>query len=873
MTLPAGTRLGPYEIRGLIGSGGMGEVYRGHDSKLARPVAVKVLPPELASDRRRLDRFETEARTVSALNHPNIVTVYDVGSDDGTSFIAMELVEGRTLRELLNGGPLPLKRLLPLAAQVADGLARAHAAGVVHRDLKPENLMITRDGYVKILDFGLAKLARADFEVSREAGHPTVTRRTEAGTILGTVGYMSPEQASGEPADFRSDQFSFGAIVYEMATGRRAFDRPTDAQTLSAIIEAEPEPLAAAAPRAPANLAWVVERCLAKDPEDRYGSTKDLARDLAAIRDQTSGASSGAGVAPPAGRRLRLSRAGLAVAGVAVASVVALAFFAGRQLQARLDRSRPPPRQTTLTFRRGFLTGARFAPDGHTIVYSASWDGRPSNIFTTRVGSTESRSIFENAVLLAVSSKGELAISIDCGPYGIACMGTLARVPLAGGAPREVLHAVTSADWSPDGGELAAAIWGRVEYPIGKVLYQNKSGFVSSVRVSPDGDLVAFVDHPGRDSERGLVSVVDRAGRKRVLSDEWATGPILWSPSGKEVFYSRWGAREKKGTDLSGHTRSVPLVPGLDDVSGDGLFLDSGEAENYRGVVMASHPGESPERNLSWLGRSVAADISRDGEHVLLYDEVDAAGRSEQQIFTTFLQGTDGSDVIAVGEGRALALSPDKEWALVARRSPDEHLVLLPIGAGEPRRLPGGSVLHRRASFFPDGKRIVFTGEDRQTGRQFVGATYVQDLQGGAPKQVGPAGFIGGVASPDGLSVAGSLGGIVVYPADGGGAGRTIAGSLAYDLPIQWSADGRMLYVKADQPEPPLTIYRLDIATGRREIWKRLAPPDITGFLRYGPRMRGAGYAVAPDGRSYVYTYFTDQSRLVLTEVGRNWWK
>jgi eukaryotic-like serine/threonine-protein kinase len=875
MTLPAGTRLGPYEIRGLLGSGGMGEVYRGRDTKLARAVAIKVLPSELASDRRRLDRFETEARTVSALNHPNIVTVYDVGSDDGTSFIAMELVEGRTLRELLNGGPLPLKKLLPLAAQVADGLARAHAAGVVHRDLKPENLMITRDGYVKILDFGLAKLARAEFEASRNAGHPTVTRRTEAGTVLGTVGYMSPEQASGEPADFRSDQFSFGAIVYEMATGRRAFDRPTDAQTLSAIIEAEPEPLAAAAPRAPANLAWVVERCLAKDPEDRYGSTKDLARDLAAIRDQTSGASSGAGVAPPAGRRLRLSRAGLAVAGVAVASAIALAFFAGRQVQARLDRSRPPPRQTTLTFRRGFLTGARFAPDGQTIVYSAAWDGRPSNIFSTRVGSTESRSLFENAVLLAISSKGELAISIDCGPSGIACMGTLARVPLAGGAPREVQHAVTSADWSPGGGELAVAIWGRVEYPIGKVLYQNKLGFVSSLRVSPDGNLVAFVDHPRRDSERGLLSVVDRAGRKRVLSDEWTAGPILWSPSGDEVFYSRWGAREKKGADLSGHTRSVPWVPGLDDVSGAGLFLDSGaQAENYQGVVMASRPGESPERNVSWLGRSVAADISRDGEHVLLYDEVGAPGRPEQEIFTTFLQGTDGSDVIAVGEGRALALSPDKEWALVARRSPDEHLLLLPIGAGEPHRLPGAGLLYRRASFFPDGKRIVFTGADRQ-GDTHLGVSYVQDLPGGAPKQVGPTGFLATVVSPDGLSVAGGQGesGIFVHRVDGGGAGQKIAGSLAYDLPIQWSADGRVLYVKAQQPEPPLTIYRLDVTTGRREIWKRLAPPDMTGFLRYGPRMRGPGYAVAPDGRSYVYTYFTDQSRLVLTEVGRNWWK
>ncbi|HEX4438594.1 MAG TPA: serine/threonine-protein kinase, partial [Thermoanaerobaculia bacterium] len=251
MTLAAGTRFGSYEVRGPLGSGGMGEVYCARDEKLGREVAIKVLPSQLASDRRRLDRFETEARTVSALNHPNIVTVYEVGSIDGTSYIAMELIEGKTLRQVLGGGAVPLKKLLAIATQAADGLSRAHSAGIVHRDLKPENVMITRDGFVKILDFGLAKLARPDFEPAAGGAPGTVTRRTEAGTILGTVGYMSPEQASGEPADFRSDQFSLGAILYEMATGARAFDRPTEAQTLASVIESEPERLAAAAPRLP----------------------------------------------------------------------------------------------------------------------------------------------------------------------------------------------------------------------------------------------------------------------------------------------------------------------------------------------------------------------------------------------------------------------------------------------------------------------------------------------------------------------------------------------------------------------------------------------------------------------------------------------
>ena len=522
MTLPAGKRLVSYEIVRPIGAGGMGEVYRARDTKLSRDVAIKVLPAELARDTERLLRFEKEARTASGLSHPNIVTIYEIGQAEGTSFIAMELVEGRTLKDLLAAGPVPLKKLLAIAAQTADGLAKAHAAGIVHRDLKPENLMVTRDGFVKILDFGLAKLAGVGFESSEGPQRPTVSRLTEAGTVLGTVGYMSPEQASGEPVDFRSDQFSFGSILYEMASGRRAFERPTPAQTLSAIIETEPEPLAGVAPKIQTNLTWIVERCLAKDPEDRYGSTKDLARDLAAMRDHSSGVSA-AGVEPPAPRALRLSRAALAAAAVSAAGLMVLVFLAGERLQARRDRDASPPKRTTLTFRKGFVNRARFVPDGQTIVYSASWDGRPSEIFTTRVGSTESRPLgLPPAAILAVSSKGEMALSLDCVPHRHPCVGTLALAPLAGGAPRQVSSNVGSADWSPDGRELAASFGTRLEYPIGKVLHET-GAFLSSVRVSPGGDLVAFVDHPTLDSNWGFLSVADRTGKVRVLTREWAT--------------------------------------------------------------------------------------------------------------------------------------------------------------------------------------------------------------------------------------------------------------------------------------------------------------------------------------------------------------
>ena len=870
MTLPTGTRLSGYEIVRPIGAGGMGEVYRARDTKLGRDVAIKVLPAELASDKRRLERFEKEARASSALNHPSIVTVYDIGADNGTSFIAMELIDGKTLREILEAGPVPMKRLLPLAAQASDGLAKAHAAGIVHRDLKPENLMVTRDGFVKILDFGLAKLSPSSFEAAGGAER-TMTRVTEAGTILGTVGYMSPEQASGQPADFRSDQFSFGSILYEMATGKRAFHRSTDAQTLSAIIESDPEPLASSAPKLPTGVLWVVERCLAKDPEDRYGSTKDLARDLAMLRDQSSGASA-PGVAPPERRRVRLSKAGLALAALAVIGLAALAFLVGQRAQARTDRRMPPPKRMTLTFRRGFLTGARFAPDGQSIVYSAAWDGKPSAIFTTRVGSTVSRPLgIENAAIYAVSSTGEMALAVDCNTWRQRCHGTLALAPLAGGAPREVLQDVVSADWSPDGKDLAVlrGVGASVEYPIGKVLYQTQ-GYLSSIRVSPDGERVAFVEHPRLDSSRGILTVVDRAGKAQVLAREWLrVQSILWSPKGDEVFYSRWGSREIRGASLSGRIRIAPWIPSLDDVSREGLFLDTGVfLDNFRSVILGGS-ADGPEINLSWLTSSTSADLSPDGEQLLFYEEGVNLERPDQEVFTTYLRGTDGSDAIPLGEGRALALSPDKAWALVVRQNPQPHLALLSAGAEEPKTLPSASDLlyYRRAAFFPDGKRILFLAVTKEGGWR----SFIQDLAGGPPKQFGEDSRWATVVSPDGRDIlGGEEGTLEIYPVDGGRP-RPLRGGVDGDIPFQWSSDGK-IYVRGTE-DLPLTLYRIDPATGRRERWKELAPAERTGFLSYAPTMVGLGVSISRDGRTYAYSYLTDMNRLVLIDVGPDWWK
>ena len=288
MLLSAGVKLGPYEIRTLLGAGGMGEVYLARDTKLDRDVALKLLPAAVTQDPERLRRFEQEARSASALNHPAIVAVYDLGQSEGQPYISMEFVDGQTLRDILAPGPLQTRRALQIAAQIADGLAKAHDLGIVHRDLKPENVMVSNDGFAKILDFGLAKLVAGDVESSGSIAETVTAQGTRPGTVMGTVGYMSPEQASGRPADNRSDQFSFGVVLYEMLTGRRAFNQSTAVETMSAIIRDDPPAIGQLAPSIPVPVRWIVERCLAKAPADRYGSTRDLARDLASARDHFS---------------------------------------------------------------------------------------------------------------------------------------------------------------------------------------------------------------------------------------------------------------------------------------------------------------------------------------------------------------------------------------------------------------------------------------------------------------------------------------------------------------------------------------------------------------------------------------------------------
>ena len=393
MPLSAGTRLGPYEILASIGAGGMGEVYRARDARLGREVALKILPVAFASDPDRVRRFEQEGRAAAALNHPNIVVIYDAGREGGVFYVATELLEGETLRERLAGSALPVRKALDYAIQTARGLAAAHAKGITHRDLKPENLFLTKDGLVKILDFGLAKQAGVKSTGTRPTELATQPIETDPGKVLGTVGYMSPEQVRGQAADARSDLFSLGVVLYEMVAGKRAFAGDSAVEAMSAILKQEPPDLDAALPP---GLDRTIRRCLEKKPEDRFESARDLAFALESISGTTTGTSE---------RKTQIQHVQgphytRAIALTAGACLLLGAVFVAGQRMART----PSPSFQRITYRRGFVDNGRFANGGRTIAYSASWDGNHSRVYSTQAENAEFRDLgIENGRLFAVS--------------------------------------------------------------------------------------------------------------------------------------------------------------------------------------------------------------------------------------------------------------------------------------------------------------------------------------------------------------------------------------------------------------------------------------------------------------------------------------
>ena len=862
--LTPGGRVGPYEIVASLGAGGMGEVYRARDPRLGREVAIKVLSTATPLSTAQLRRFELEARAAGALNHPNVLGVHDVGDHDGAPYLVLELLEGETLRQRLRAGALPPRKTLDYALQIARGLGAAHERGIVHRDLKPENLFLTRDGRLKILDFGLAKLTHPSDGSQSRSYHGT-----SPGTVMGTVGYMAPEQVRAEPADHRADLFAFGAILYEMLTGTRAFAADSAVETLNAILKEEPPPLSATTKALPPALERIVRHCLEKNPEERFQSARDLAFDLESVASDSAPSQPAHAARHTRPRRaLWFSLGG----GILAAAGLAAAFWLGQRTSVAIStpaiaaESARPPRFRRMSFRSGWVGAAKFAPDGNTIVYSGGFEGRPIELYSTRPESPESRPLgLRWTNVASIAANGDMAVLVyKQAPSRSADTPTLARVPLAGGAPREVLERVSHADWIPGEDALAVIHQGpmsrRIEFPIGNVVYET-AGSLSNLRVSPDGKLAAFLDHPVLGDDRGRVMVIDRAGHHRVLSDGWASAAgLCFTPSGREVWFTATemgAARALQAVTLEGQQRTVLRIPGtlmLHDIGRDGRVLLS--TMSLRQGIRGLRAGEKKERELGWLDYSRVIDLSDDGEHVL-FDESGAGGGLG---YSVYLRKTDGSPAVRLGEGYGASLSPDGKWAVAIPLTTPRQLMLLPTGAGAPRRLTDDAIDHERARLLPDGKRYVFRGQE--PGRKL--RCYVADLDGKTPpRPVTPEGLECGLvlsANGDALGGRDAQKKAWLYPLDGSPP-RPVSHLREDEEVVRIASDGRALFLAKDDRQKQLGyVLRLDVQTGKREVLHELRSPDTgEGSAIHGLRLSG-------DGKGYAYTYPSILSDLYLGE-------
>jgi len=864
MPLTPGTRLGPYEIVASLGAGGMGEVYRAKDLRLGREVALKVLPADVATHPDRLARFEREARTVAGLSHPNIVVLHSVEDDGDVRFLTMELVEGQSLDQHVEPGGLPLARVLDIGIALADALTTAHEKGVVHRDLKPANVMLTREGRVKVLDFGLAKLAAEPAGSAPEASQAATLAAplTSAGFVVGTVPYMAPEQVRGETVDARTDLFSFGAVLYEMLTGARAFAKNSATETLAAILRDDPpEPEAGGRP-VPAGLERIIHHCLEKNPSQRFRSAHDVAFAL----EHLSTGSGITSVEPSAAQR-RWKTPWTAAIVVLVAAAAGLAGWVMR------GGAPPEPVFHRLTFEQGTVENARFGPDGKTVLYSARWKGGPPTLYSIPTGSLESQRLnVASSTLLAVSKDNELAVVLSpLLTYGL-YPGTLARVPASGGGAREIEPSVLAADWNPVSGELAAVTVRRAEWtlesPPGKAL--RSSAGIDYPRFSArDGALAFFENQLGLGwpllPRAGDIVVLDAAGHTRVLAKDRRCTGLAWSAKGDEVWFSEWTEGRRTAlcaVSLAGKVRTIWSGPGhvaLQDIAADGRALV--QTRQVQDGVLVLEEGATRERDLSIYDGTFSIDFMPD-RRAILVNERGAGGGPEGSVF---LAPVDGGLPTKLAKGRAEALSPDGKLVLVGTAEKRGIYTLVPTGSGPSTVVDlAGIASNQIARFFPDGQRFVFQGA--AAGKPI--RLYAVDLGShAAPKPLTVEGTLvwqgGDPVSPDGkyVFVIKDLGANavdeLVSVADG--TETPIAGKEARDIPIRWTADGRGIYV-FKREGLPVRIFRLDPWTGKKELVKEFMPADPGGITGMST------VTMSADAKVFAFNYRRRISELFLVE-------
>ncbi len=854
----ARSRLGPYEIVAAIGAGGMGEVYRARDTRLGRDVAIKVMPAAFASDPERLRRFEQEARVVGALSHPNVLALYDVGTFEGSPFIVSELLEGETLRERLESGGLTVRKAVEIAVQIAQGLAAAHEKGIIHRDLKPGNVFITKDGHIKILDFGIAKLTRPD--PGPRSTTLTPEPSTETGALMGTVGYMSPEQVRGLPVDHRTDIFSFGCVLYEMLSGRPPFRKDTTAETMTAILHEDPPELARHELGVSPGLERVVKRCLEKEASQRFTSAHDLALAL-----EVASAPSGSHVAVVVPARRMVWRWLVPAAGLAT---VVAAFVAGALLAKRSPGS-SEVRFTPLTFRRGLVSSARFTADGQTVVYSASWDGVPAEIFSARLGSPESAALgYTHADLLAVSRVGELALLRNPESPWQFGSATLAVAPFSAGTPRDLEEAVLAADYAPDGRSMAVARkteeHARLEYPIGTVkapavfasARRSRLCVNSVARISPDGRRLAYF------KDSGEVVVLDLNGGSRTLATADYPAGLAWSPEGDEVWFAdgQLSRTRLRAVALSGRQRAIYSPSGglfLQDVARNGRALVTITRGETRIVFRGDK--DASERDLTWLDWSLAGDLSGDGRTIAFGESDLGVG----EVPTVFLRDTNGAPPVKLGAGLFPKLSPDGRFVAAVHWDTNKNLnqiVVYPTGPGSTRTvsLSGFAEIRKGSYALSDGTAVYFWGSEPSHGER----VWVTDVGGSKPKPVSPEGVRGfpPYFTADGrYGVARLNGATVLYPL-AGGEPRTLNGVHEDEWIAAFAPDAQSAFVYQYKVFP-LRVFRVDLRSGVRVPFRVFELADRAGLGL------GTSYVMmTPDGQSAVYGYHRILSTLNLVE-------